>query len=182
MSNEAIFWLLCVAFGIWYLSHQAGRLDRLHHRIDVTELALHGQLVRRGGIVAELAAVPGVDPALSVLWGQAAHEVLILQEVTERSQVEDELTNVLLMTMDEIEEVNEIRTNEYASQLLDELAQVCDRIILSHQFHTDAVRDCLEIREQFLVRIFRLAGHASRPQTIDFDDQMPPALADSQIV
>ena len=60
MSNQMIFGLLVIAFSVWYLSHQAGRLDRLHHRIDVAELALHGQLVRRGGIVAELAAVPGI--------------------------------------------------------------------------------------------------------------------------
>ena len=94
MSNQLIFILLALSFSVWYLSHQAGRLDRLHHRIEVTELALHGQLVRRGGIVAELAAVPGIDPALSVLWGQAAHEALILQEVSSplRTQVEDELT------------------------------------------------------------------------------------------
>jgi hypothetical protein len=183
MSNQVVFGLVIIAVSVWYLSHQAGRLDRLHHRIDVAELALHGQLVRRSGIVAELAAVPGIDPALSVLWGQAAHETLILQEVSSavRVQVEDELTDILLMTLDEDEEVNEIRSNEYASQLLDELAQVCDRIAMSHQFHTDAVRDCLEIREQLIVRIFRLAGHAARPQTIDFDYQIPPALADSRL-
>ena len=180
MSNQMVFGLLIIAFSVWYLSHQAGRLDRLHHRIDVAELALHGQLVRRGGIVAELAAVPGIDPALSVLWGQAAHETLILQEVSSavRVQVEDELTGILLMTLDEDEEVNEIRSNQHASALLDELAQVCDRIQMSQQFHTDAVRDCLEIREQFLVRFFRLAGRAKPPVPVDLDVQIPPALAD----
>lgn len=180
MSNQSIFVLTFVAFAIWYLSHQAGRLDRLHHRIEVTELALHGQLVRRGGIVAELAAVPGIDPALSVLWGQAAHEALVLQEVSspERTQVEDELTSILVMTLDDPEEVNEIRSNLHASSLLDELSQVCDRIKMSRQFHSDAVRDCLEIREQFLVRIFHLAGRAKPPTPVDLDVQIPPALAD----
>ena len=93
MSSQSIFTIVFIAIAIWFLSYQAGRLDRLHHRIEVTELALHGQLVRRGGIVAELAAVPGVDPALCVLWGQAAHEVLILQDLysPRRTQVEDEL-------------------------------------------------------------------------------------------
>jgi hypothetical protein len=180
MSSQLFLILLAISFSVWYLSHQAGRLDRLHHRIEVTELALHGQLVRRGGIVAELAAVPGIDPALSVLWGQAAHEALILQEVSSplRTQVEDELTSILVMTLDEAEEVNEIRSNEHASSLLDELLQVCERIKMSQQFHTDAVRDCLEIREQFIVRIFRLAGHAKPPVPIDLDVQIPPALAD----
>ena len=180
MNSQSIILIVAIAFAVWYLSHQAGRLDRLHHRIEVTELALHGQLVRRGGIVAELAAVPGIDPALSVLWGQAAHEALILQELSspERTQVEDELTSILVMTLDEAEEVNEIRSNQHASALLDELAQVCDRIQMSQQFHTDAVRDCLEIREQFLVRFFRLAGRAKPPVPVDLDVQIPPALAD----
>jgi hypothetical protein len=180
MSNQSIFIVTFLAFVVWFLSQQAGRLDRLHHRIEVTELALHGQLVRRGGIVAELAAVPGIDPALSVLWGQAAHEALILQEVSspERTQVEDELTGILVMTLEDPEEVNEIRSNPHASALLDELGQVCDRIKMSHQFHADAVRDCLEIREQFLVRIFHLAGRAKPPSPVDLDVQIPLALVD----
>jgi hypothetical protein len=180
MSSKSVVILFVVAFSIWYLSHQAGRLDRLHHRIEVTELALHGQLVRRGGIVAELAAVPGIDPALCVLWGQAAHEVLIFQDLysAQRTEVEDELTNILIMTMDETEEVNEIRSNPHASALLDELLQVSERIKMSQQFHADAVRDCLEIRDQLLVKTFRLAGRAKLPVPVALDVQIPPALAD----
>lgn len=178
MSNQSIIAIILIAFAIWYLSYQAGRLDRLHHRIEVTELALHGQLVRRGGIVAELAAVPGIDPALCVLWGQAAHEVLSLQDLysPKRTQVEDELTQLLVMTMDEPEEVYEIRSSQYASSLLDELLQVSERIKMSQQFHTDAVRDCLEIHRQLLVRIFRLAGRAKPPAPVDIDVQIPTAL------
>jgi len=179
MSSQSIIVLVLIAISIWFLSYQAGRLDRLHHRIEVTELALHGQLVRRGGIVAELAAVPGVDPALCVLWGQAAHEVLILQDLysPKRTQVEDELTNILVMTMDEPEEVEAIRNSQHASALLDELLQVSERIKMSQQFHADAVRDCLEIREQLVVRLFRLAGRAKLPVPVDIDVQIPPALA-----
>ncbi len=178
MSSQSIIVIVAIAFAIWYLSYQAGRLDRLHHRIEVTELALHGQLLRRGGIAAELAAVPGIDPALCVLWGQAAHEALILQEVSspQRTQVEDELTNILVMTLNDPEEVNEIRCNQHASLLLDELLQVSERIKMSQQFHTDAVRDCLEIREQFLVRFFRLAGRANPPAPVDLDVQIPSTL------
>jgi hypothetical protein len=180
MNSQSILVIAVIAFIVWYLSYQAGRLDRLHHRIEVTELALHGQLVRRGGIVAELAAVPGIDPALSVLWGQAAHEALILSEVSspQRTQVEDELTNILVMTLDEVEEVNEIRCNPHASLLLDELLQVSERIKMSQQFQTDAVRDCLEIREQFIVRFFRLAGRAKAPVPVDLVVQIPSALID----
>ncbi len=81
------------------------------------------------------------------------------------------------MTMDEPEEVNEIRSNPHASALLEELLQVSERIKMSQQFHADAVRDCLEIREQFIVRIFRLAGRAKPPVPVDIYVQIPPALA-----
>lgn len=178
MSGQSIFILVFVAFCIWYLSNQAGRLDRLHHRIDVAELALHGQLLRRGGIVAELAAVPGIDPALSALWGQAAHEVLILTEVAspDRTQVEDELSAILVMTLGDRDEVNEIRSIAHAAFLLEELAQVSTRIQMSHQFHTDAVRDCLEIREQFLVRFCHLVGFAKPPVRFALADEFPEIL------
>lgn len=177
MSSQNILSLALITFCVWYLSHQAGRLDRLHHRIDVAELALHGQLLRRGGIVAELAAVPGIDPVLCVLWGQAAHEILILQEVASpaRTQVEDELSGILAMTLADEDEVNEIRTNAHAAALLAELAQVSIRIQMSHQFHTDAVRDCLEIREQFIVRFAHLAGYAKPPVRFVLAD---PVLAE----
>ena len=178
MSNNWTLAIFTLAISIWYLSTQAGRLDRLHHRIEITELALHGQLVRRGGIVAELAAVPGIDPALSVLWGQAAHEVLVLQEISSpaRTIVEDELTSILAMSLSDAEEVSDIRSNKHASALLDELVQVSSRIKMSQQFHADAVRDCLEIREQLLVRLFRLAGRAKRPVPVDLDVQIPMTL------
>ena len=80
------------------------------------------------------------------------------------------------MTLDEVEEVNEIRSNPHASLLLDELLQVSERIKMSKQFHTDAVRDCLEIREQIIVRFFRLAGRANAPVPVDLDVQIPSAL------
>lgn len=179
MNNQSVFIIVAVALAVWFLSYQAGRLDRLHHRIEVTELALHGQLLRRGGIVAELAGVPGIDPALAVLWGTAAHESLVSPEtaLSKWTQAEDELANVLLMTLSDHEEVEEIRSNQHASLLLDELLQVSERIKMSHQFHSDAVRDCLEIRSQLLVRVFRLAGRAKLPVPVDLDVQIPSALS-----
>ena len=179
MSNQSVFVIVAIALAVWFLSYQAGRLDRLHHRIEVTELALLGQLLRRGGIVAELAGVPGIDPALAALWGQAAHESLVSPETSSFKLTEGagELASVLLLTLSDPEEVNEIRSNRDASLLLDELLQVSERIKLSHQFHSDAVRDCLEIRSQLLVRVFRLAGRAKLPVPVDLDVQIPAALS-----
>jgi hypothetical protein len=181
MSGQNFMILVLALSAIWYLSHQAGRLDRLHHRIEVSELALFGQLNRRAGIVAELANASSVDPALSVVWGEAAHDVLAVEtdDPLIRIALENELTQVLLATLEDSEEVAEIRSEPHASRLLDELSQVANRIQMGRRFHGDAVRDCLEIRNQTMVGLFRLAGHAPMPHTIDFDDQIPAGLLDS---
>ena len=182
MNNQNVLILLVVLVFVWYLSHQAGRLDRLHHRIEVSEIALLGQLNRRAGILAELSSGSSVDPALSVVWGEAARDVLTheMDDTAARIFVENELTQVLLATLEHTEEVEEIRSEPHAARLLDELSHVASRIQLGRRFHAEAVRDCLEIRTQFLVRLFHLAGHAPVPQTIDFDDQIPAGLLDSR--
>lgn len=182
MTTQNVLLFAISSLIVWYLSHQAGRLDRLHHRIEVSELALHGQLNRRAGIVAELASVASIDPALSAVWGDAAHDVLALEDDSSasRTDTENELTQVLVATLDDDEEVDEISRDPFAAKLLGELAHAANRIQMGRRFHADAVRDCLEIRNQTLVRIFFLAGHAPMPRTIDFDDQIPAGLRDSR--
>src|SRR4051794_41819202 len=45
-------WVLAVVALVlvlgWYLSYSAGRLDRLHHRVETLRAALDAQLARRG--------------------------------------------------------------------------------------------------------------------------------------
>ena len=182
MTSQNVLLGLTAGFVVWYLSHQAGRLDRLHHRIEVAELALHGQLNRRAGIVAELSNVASLDPALAAVWADAAHDVLALEDDSSANRIdlENELTQTLVATLGEDEEVDEISTDPFAAKLLGELAHVANRIQMGRRFHADAVRDCVEIRKQTLVRVFFLAGHAPMPRTIDFDDQIPAGLRDSR--
>jgi hypothetical protein len=56
-----------------YLAMTAGRLDRLHRRIDMSRLALDAHLVRRSAAALELASSGLLDPAASVLVAEAAH-------------------------------------------------------------------------------------------------------------
>ncbi|HYK30083.1 MAG TPA: hypothetical protein VEV61_19145, partial [Streptosporangiaceae bacterium] len=53
-------------FGV-YVSWRAGRLDRLHARVEGARFALDAALVRRSSIALELAASGLLDPATSVL-------------------------------------------------------------------------------------------------------------------
>jgi len=164
---------------VWYLSQQAGRLDRLHHRIEVTTAALDGHLGRRAGIVGELANSAMVDPVTSAVLAQAAHDALAVEphELVERFYLETELTEVLLASLDEPEEIAEWRTDVATAQLLDELAIACGRVHLSHTFHTEAVNDCLNIRNQLIVRIFRLAGYAQLPKILNLDTRIPASIS-----
>ena len=50
------------------------------------------------------------------------------------------------------------------------------RVQLARRFHNDAVKDVQRVRRKTVVRWFRLAGHAELPATIEFDDELPPAV------
>ena len=171
----AIFVVL-VFFGV-YLSMTAGRLDRLHQRIDTSLLTLDGHLLRRSAISLELAATGVLDPASSVLLVEAAHDARTSSETEDdaRALVESNLTAALTAALD-LEEVAEIESDPEGAALLDELASACRRVELSRRFHNDAVRSCREVRRQRMVRLFRLAGHTDWPETWEMDDSIPSGL------
>ena len=52
------------------------------------------------------------------------------------------------------------------------------RVQLARRFHNDAVTDVRRVRRKPVVRVFRLAGHADLPRTVEFDDELPPAVRD----
>ncbi|HEX6578250.1 MAG TPA: hypothetical protein VF082_07765, partial [Jiangellaceae bacterium] len=61
-------WIIPVAvvlLGI-YLSWTAGRLDRLHWRVDASRAVLDAQLLRRSGAALDLAGTGLLDPASAV--------------------------------------------------------------------------------------------------------------------
>src|SRR5208283_1939895 len=52
----------------------AGRLDRMHTRLEAAHAALDVTLVRRSSVALELASSGLLDPATSLLLAEAAHE------------------------------------------------------------------------------------------------------------
>lgn len=178
--GEATGWyLVLTAVSVWYLSHQAGRLDRLHHRIEVASAALDGHLTRRAGIAAELVLLNLLDPASEAYLMQSAHDVLAGEDLPDPQRLSDEseLTEALCDALEDPQDVIEFRQDPAAKQLLSELQAVCNRVSLAKRFHTEAVQDCLAIREQSLVKFFRLAGFAKLPTALEFDDRIPVGLA-----
>ena len=177
MSIGSWQFVALVAFIIWYLSTQAGRLDRLHHRIDVAAAALDTHLARRSGVVAELAATDAFDVVTSAMLAQAAHDALAAGELVTQARLdaESDLSDLLISTFSSSDNYRD--EDPLVQGLLEELTQACARVSLSHKFHSDAVTDCAGIRQQLLVRIFFLAGRASLPQPLLFEDEVPAGLA-----
>jgi hypothetical protein len=185
MDSFTEFLIVAILIGVVvvYLSSMAGRLDRLHHRIETTHAALDAQLLRRGAAAQELASSGFLDPASSLVVSGAAQDALVVDpdDDDERSGAESELTGALgqvLATREDIDDIRDTAGSDIAiaDQLLAELAVACRRVGLARRFHNDVVRSTLQLRRKRVVRWFRLAGHTPMPTPTDFDDTVPTGL------
>src|SRR5215467_15972410 len=82
-----------VAILVVYVSWRAGRLDRLHNRLDAARAALDAALVRRSSVALELASSGLLDPATSLLLAGAAHDARSASD--NREMPESDLTRAL---------------------------------------------------------------------------------------
>ena len=168
--------LLALALLAWYLSFSAGRLDRLHHRVEGARSALDAQLVRRAEAAVELAASGWLDPASGLLVAGAAAEALEAGETDggQRERAESDLTRALQVALDD-ETAAQLRADPVPAGMLARLGAVCHRVRLARRFHNDAVTDACRVRRKRVVRWARLAGYAPEPQTFEMDDEELPA-------
>lgn len=171
------FWglLVVVVIGL-YLSQMAGRLDRLHVRVDQARQALDAQLLRRSAVAVELAASGMLDPASSLVVADSATSARAA-EGEERWQAEDALTTALNAALPDAETVVAIAAQPGGDDLVGELAAATRRVVLAQAFLDDAVRSCAAVRSKRVVRVFRLAGRAPWPRGIDVDVTEPDGLA-----
>jgi hypothetical protein len=198
-------WLLVVLLAAviaWYLSFSAGRLDRLHHRVEGARSALDAQLVRRAEAALELATSGALDPASGLLVAGAAAEALAAGEADDeahppvgralnglhrhghgsaghtrdREQAESDLSRALQAALDD-DVLAALAAHEVGRRLLDRIAAACHRVQLARRFHNDAVTAAARVRGKRVVRLARLAGRAPAPQTFEMDDDLPAGLA-----
>jgi hypothetical protein len=138
----------------WYLSWTAGRLDRLHARIDAARAALDAQLL---------------------LLYQAAHAARTVAE--ERREVaESDLSQALRALFAEPEQAAELVTLPGGDEAVLDLRAATRRVPMARRFHNDSVRAARAVRRHRIVRLCRLAGHAPFPQAFEMDDEPPAAL------
>ncbi|MFW5469673.1 hypothetical protein ACOCJ4_06455 [Knoellia sp. CPCC 206435] len=189
VSTTVALVLLAVA---WYLSYSASRLDRLHAKVEGAVSALDAQLVRRAEATLELATSGALDPAASLLLADAAsealerhthhplsHDPLDGQTFAGREDTETNLTEALRAVLQE-DTVAALRADADGpgAGALSRVEASALRVQLARRFHNDAVREVRRVRAKWVVRLFRLAGHAALPQRVDFDDDLPPAVVD----
>jgi hypothetical protein len=158
-----------------YLSWTAGRLDRLHARIDAARAALDAQLLRRASVAQELATAGVLDPAASILLYQTAHAARQAED-EHREVAESELSQALRAVFAEADAVQAVWDAPGGPQAASELTAAVRRTPMARRFHNDAVRAARAVRRHRVVRWFRLAGHAPFPLAFEMDDEPPPAL------
>jgi len=160
-----------------YLSWNAGRLDRVHARIDAAKAALDAQLLRRASVAQELATSGVLDPAASIVLYQAAHRARSAEE-EQREVAESELSQALRAVFADSTQVEAVGEAPGGAEATAELAAAARRVPMARRFHNDAVRAARALRRHRTVRWFRLAGHAPFPLAFEMDDEAPAALAD----
>lgn len=158
-----------------WLSWTAQRLDRVHHRIDVSRASLDTWLLRRSGAALELATSGTLDPARSLLLLDAAHAARAAPP-EEMEAAESDLSLALRAVLADADEVAALRADAAVAPLLEELAADCRKVELARRFHNDVVVSARSLRSRRRVRWLRLAGRAAPLATVDLDDVPPPAL------
>jgi hypothetical protein len=176
VSNWIWVAVVIVAFGL-YLSWTAGRLDRLHARIDAARAALDAQLLRRAAVTQELATSQLLDPASSLVLQQAAHQARQATADRETREVaESEFSHALRAVFGDRAEAQELRGIPGGAEALTDLTAAVRRVAMARRFHNDAIRAARQVRRHRLVRYLRLAGHAPFPMAFEMDDEVPEGL------
>ncbi|WP_103506673.1 hypothetical protein, partial [Streptomyces sp. FM008] len=138
--TSTLIWIAValLAIGV-YLSWTAGRLDRLHARIDAARAALDAQLLRRASVAQELATAGVLDPAASIVLYEAAHAARQADEEA-REVAESELSQALRAVFGDASQVDAVRQAPGGTEAADELAAAVRRVPMARRFHNDAVR------------------------------------------
>ncbi|PRZ04367.1 hypothetical protein BCE75_110153 [Isoptericola sp. CG 20/1183] len=196
-SEAALLAVVVLGLALWFVWVSASRLDRLHHKVVASRLALQAQLDRRVRTSLDLAASGLLDPASSVLVADASFAVTETAERTaparpdepssseafaltglpaDREGAESELSVTLRSVLDDPETVAGLRASAPGAELVGDLGAAWYRAQLARRFHNEAVAQAQRARRPRRVRWLRLAGRAPWPQTVELDDQMPDGI------
>ena len=177
MTSVIIIVGIALLLGV-YISWRAGRLDRLHARLEATRAALDVALLRRISVALELASSGLLDPATSLLLAGAAHDARTADETRELR--ESDLTRALRAAFGQPEFRASLAGGHGAEELLAEVETASHQVFLARKFHNDAVAATLLARRRWLARLLRLSGGAPLPGFFEIDDSLVAAGPDGQ--
>ena len=161
--------LVVLIMGV-YVSWRAGRLDRLHARTDAARTALDLALVRRSSSAYELASSGLLDPATSVLLGDAVRRTK--EGDQPRDLAESDLTRALRAAFSQEDLLVSLKDNDGAEELVGELEAAAHQVFLARKFYNDVAARTIEARRRPLAQVFQLSGHAPPPAFFEMDDAL----------
>jgi len=167
---STILIVVAVAIVGVYVSWRAGRLDRLHARLEAARASLDAALVRRSSVALELASSGLLDPATSLLLAGAAHEARSAPSGQELPQ--SDLTRALRAVFGQPGFRASVTSRDGAEELLTELEGAAHQVFLARKFYNEAVSAVISARRRFLVRALRLAGRAPVPEFFEIEDSL----------
>ena len=132
-----------------YVSWRAGRIDRLHTRVDMARVALDVTLLRRSSVAQELATSGLLDPATSLL-----------------------LTKALQAAFSQPDFRASLSGKEGADELLAEVEEAAHQVFVARKFYNDLVAVTRDARSRPLARVLHLAGRAKAPVFFEMDDSL----------
>lgn len=175
----------------WGLYARAVRVDRLHRQVISSRRTLESALRLRAREAADLSLERVLDPASSILLESAARMSLHAQgplvddgldtpewndadplagatTAATRVGIENDLTNVLrtVLSDDNRAVLAEDLRGVLALERVDRAAR---RASAAQRFHNTRVQEAQNLRDNAMVRLFRLAGHAPWPQESRLD-------------
>ena len=171
-----MMWLIVVAafailvFGV-YVSWRAGRLDRMHNRVEAARTALDLAMVRRSSSAYELASSGLLDPANSLLLASAVRGAKDAG-TSERDLAESDLTRALRATFSQPGLRSELEGREGAKELLAEVDAAAQQLFIARKFYNDVAARTIDARRRPLARLFRLSGNAPVPGFFEIDDSL----------
>jgi hypothetical protein len=175
-----------------YVSWRAGRIDRLHARVEMARAALDVTLLRRSSVALELATSGLLDPATSLLLAGAVHGTRpggyggagppvtggsggsspVASTDRPRDLAESDLTRALRAAFSQPDFRTSLSGKEGADELLAEVEAAAHQVFLARKFYNDVVAATRDARRRPLARILRLSGRAPAPEFFEMDDSL----------
>jgi hypothetical protein len=192
ITDIVIVVALALFIGV-YVSWRAGRIDRLHARVEMARTALDVTLLRRSSVALELATSGLLDPATSLLLAAAVHGTrpggpggdgsppgsggsggVVPPGINSRPRdlAESDLTRALRAAFSQPGFRSSLSGKDGADELLAEVEAAAHQVFLARKFYNDMVAATREARRRPLARVLRLSGKASAPEFFEMDDSL----------